>query len=108
MNTDSIIPFFIVMVAIFAVTAFIPGIYAIFKSHQLSSYLKKNKYARWREFSPRDNFMALKYIKSEVDNEDEYILRLKVTLKRSMNAVALFILSAFVTGALIFILALTR
>ncbi|MBI4684008.1 MAG: hypothetical protein HY755_02290 [Nitrospirae bacterium] len=108
MKTNFIVQILGAGIMVFAVVAFLSGLYVIAKSTQLSLYLKKNRYERWREFGLGFNsFKALRYIKSDVDNEDEQILRLKDSIKIGMRHMAIFILAIVVSGGILIILTVT-
>ena len=97
----------------FGIFSLLAGLYTLVKGWQLSSYLKENKYERWREISTidtplgkigpgaGDSFKTLRYIKSDLDNEDENILRLKDSAKIGTRYMGILFLAFLVTMGLV-------
>ena len=101
---------------VFALLGIIAGFYLNIKLLSLRRYLYKNKYERYEEltsfdtrlgkFGPGgiDSLKDYRYIKSNLDDEDKEILKLKLSLKTSFKYTVRFFIMAFVSLISIFIL----
>jgi len=99
---------FLIVLFTFILVFILIGIYVIFFSEKLNSYLKKNKYQRWSYlttflgFGPgaRNSARWMSYIFSKMDNKDKNIFLYKKKIKLGIKI--LFIILAFFILFLIF------
>lgn len=92
---------------------FLNSIIIIRTQNKLYSYLKKNKYDRWRELTTtffnigpgaRDSIKCFKYIYGNFDNDNEDILRIKDSFKIGMRYGIMIILTMFFNAAVLYFL----
>lgn len=93
-----------ISIFLFVIGMFASFIYIYIYNWKLSSYLKREKYDRWRELSTIGKFgpgclnpvRGFKHLYSELDNEDENILRYKDRIKLGLRHFFVFIIALIV------------
>lgn len=92
------------------IVLFLSSLFTMYKGYKLMSYLKKNKYDRWREITSIGKvgpgavnpFRGFSYIYGQKDNNDEYILRLKDSIKVGHRWIIISLLTMVVTIVMFF------
>ena len=105
---------------LFAVGAFLSGIYAVTRGWGLSLYVKKNRHTRWIDLSSigdpskkmgsggYDSLRAIRYIYNDLDNDDHKINDLKKSLRISIKLMGFFLVGIVLSIALIIVFHLVR
>jgi hypothetical protein len=98
--------FFGLVETLFSIAAIIAGLFSVVKMQSLLLHLKKTNYERWRELTTLETPLGRfgpgtgnpsklwKYVKSNVDNNIEQILRLKDSIKIGMRYLGIFVLAS--------------
>ncbi len=116
---DFMIPFFSYVAMGFAFLMIVAGLCCAIKNEMLYHWLKKHNYERWRDLTTAESIFGKvgpgivnarkgwQYLYSEVDNEDETILRYKDSIKIGIRYMGIFLVAVLVTLGILVVLIVT-